>query len=458
MSHLSAPVLLVWTVMGALLGAFYALHLWAFDRFRCLRWNHGTSQGTFKRIMTYSYMLAVPLLLTYTFGFTVIKYQEGMLYEEGFGVIPKPYTLWTDAHRQAILPLYLCLSLAISFEVITHLEETCFWLYVVSAGPVQVSWFRSTQFKIWVAGSIAAILYAPLTTIFTRKDSFTCESATFLAFAIGSGLVTLIFLPVLYAFPGFLDGLRRENVSIETIVRLTKFHELNKIRVLFRLMFVVPITILAVDGLWFQVLARSVFATDILSVVPAVGIIISSGITLLIFFPRDTESELERKTARTANLRPPQQAVHAPRFLRKSRTGSRSTIVRPQYEPRGTYDAERYPGARNSYDGLSMLSFDEPSSAMTSVWRRSDKPGPSVTVEMPSVITPSSVAYTQTVPAIGVSSFEVRLDSSARRAATEAAARSSPELGVMSVGRDNMSRFVYHFRSPIDFREVTWDG
>ena len=53
---------------------------------------------------------------------------------------------------------------------VTHLEELCFWLFLVNSGSVQQDWFRSLYFKTWIIGSIIAVTYMPLVTIFTRSD------------------------------------------------------------------------------------------------------------------------------------------------------------------------------------------------------------------------------------------------------------------------------------------------
>jgi hypothetical protein len=50
------------------------------------------------------------------------------------------------------------------------LPELCFWLFLVNAGSAQQDWFRSLYFKTWVGGSIIAVIYMPLVTIFTRSD------------------------------------------------------------------------------------------------------------------------------------------------------------------------------------------------------------------------------------------------------------------------------------------------
>lgn len=75
-------------------------------------------------------------------------------------------------------------------------------------------------------------------------------------------------MPILWTFPSFIGNLVRSRVSAcgvrsdiahgggqkkngvdtQTIVRLTTFHELNTLRVVFRFLFVAPLLILAIDG------------------------------------------------------------------------------------------------------------------------------------------------------------------------------------------------------------------
>lgn len=99
---------------------------------------------------------------------------------------------------------------------VTHLEELCFWLFLINAGSAQQDWFRSAYFKTWLIGSAFAVCYMPLVTIFTRSDvlkvgdldhlqvwdgpltlSEQCEAYTLLAGSLGSLSLTLWFMPVL---------------------------------------------------------------------------------------------------------------------------------------------------------------------------------------------------------------------------------------------------------------------
>lgn len=66
------------------------------------RWDNGPYSGAFKRVMTvsskivavavfhssiskYSYLLSVPLIITYAVGFAVIKYKEGYAFLPSVG-------------------------------------------------------------------------------------------------------------------------------------------------------------------------------------------------------------------------------------------------------------------------------------------------------------------------------------------------------------------------------------
>jgi len=137
-----------------------------------------------------------------------------------------------------------------------------------------------------------------MVTIFTRSDPLKCEAYTFLAGSLGSFSLTLWFTPILWTFPSFLKNLRREGVDTPTIVRLTKFHELNTLRVIFRFLFCVPFIILGVDGVRpHNHINESMFWTDILAMIAGFGCVVSSGITLVIFFPRSIEGEIATRDA-----------------------------------------------------------------------------------------------------------------------------------------------------------------
>jgi len=302
-------------MLSILLGSFLVFHLWSFDRFKCLKWNNGPYSGAFKRVMTYTYLLSIPLLITYAVGFAIIKYHAGFVFIPGYGVQPTPWQMWGSTAKSAILPLYLMFSIAWSFEMVTHLEELCFWLFLVNAGSAQQDWFRSLYFKTWLVGSTVACLYMPLVTIFTRSDPLKCEAYTFLAGSLGSLSLTLWFTPVLWTFPAFLKNLRREGVDKDTVVRLTKFHELNTLRVVFRFLFCLPLVALGIDGVRpHQHVNENMMAVDILAMVSAVGCVVSSAITLVIFFPRSIEGEMAAKQLARE---------------KRSRTGGSRTISRP---------------------------------------------------------------------------------------------------------------------------------
>jgi len=192
----------------------------------------------------------------------------------------------------------LFFSLGWSLEMVTHLEELCFWLFLINATAIERNWFQSPYFKTWVIGSIVALIYMPMITIFTRANPLKNEAYALLAGSLGSLSLTIWFIPVLWTFPKFLENLRSEGVDISTIVKLTKFSELNTIRVVFRFLFTVPIVILGVDGVRPHIhINENLFATDFLVMVSAIGCVVSSAITLVIFFPRSIQGEIAVRDA-----------------------------------------------------------------------------------------------------------------------------------------------------------------
>jgi len=296
--------------------------------------------------MTYSYLAGIPLVMVYALGFAIIKYTYGYTFIPGMGIVPTPYELWSSSAQNAIFPLYLCFSISWGLEIVTHLEELCFWLFVVNSGSAQRDWFRSLYFKTWAFGSGVGVLYMPLITIFTRKDPFKCEAYTFLAGGLGSLSLTIWFLPILWAFPRFLESLKQAEVDMSTMVRLTKFHELNCIRVFFRFLFTVPFVILGIDGVRpHQHINDKMFPTDLLAMIAGIGFVVSSGITLVIFFPRSIKGEMANREAARERR---QQSITESQHITSPTTSADGT-------PNGSADLSFYPSRSTHKIGIKEI-------------------------------------------------------------------------------------------------------
>ncbi|QRV84438.1 hypothetical protein RhiJN_12454 [Ceratobasidium sp. AG-Ba] len=291
MSVISPQAMLLWATLSSTLLLFLVQHLYRYDRFQCLKWR-SSSDGGFKRFMTYSYIISVPLLTTY-----MMKYQAGYIALPNPAstpahplpriIIPAPTETWPEAHQKIIFPLYVLFAVAWSLEIVSHLEELCFWLFMIreSGGEGEGGvrpWFKSFEYKLWCVGSTAAVLL-PLVTIETRDQLEQVEAWTFFTGSVGSLAITLWFIQV-WKFPSFLKKIQDENADPEVIVRLVAFQDLNRLRIFFRMMFVIPLLILACDGIRADgphVIAKTPGAVDILAMVGGIGCIVSSVITLL---------------------------------------------------------------------------------------------------------------------------------------------------------------------------------
>ncbi|KAG8773340.1 hypothetical protein FRC12_002571 [Ceratobasidium sp. 428] len=330
MSVISPQAMLLWATLSSTLLLFLIQHLYRYDRFQCLKWR-SSSDGGFKRFMTYSYIISVPLLTVYSMSMAVMKYQAGYITLPNPAstpahplpriAIPAPTEMWPKYHQNLIFPLYVIFAVAWALEIVSHLEELCFWLFMIreqgeeGEGGVR-PWFKSFEYKLWCCGSVAAMVLLPVVTIETRNDLEQVEAWTFFTGSVGSLAVTIWFMQVLWKFPSFLKRIRAENADPEVIVRLMAFQDLNRLRVVFRLMFVVPLLILACDGIRVDgphVIAKTAGAVDILAMVGGIGCVVSSVITLLIFFPRSIAREAGYATrARTHSSQMQSKSGHAP--------------------------------------------------------------------------------------------------------------------------------------------------
>ncbi|TFY77324.1 hypothetical protein EWM64_g6689, partial [Hericium alpestre] len=218
--------------------------------------------------------------------------KEGWIVLPGGEVFPKPVQFWHVSHRHTLLSLFFVFSIGWALELVTHFEELAFWLFVLDQGPTKREWFSSWEYRMWYLGCVAAILGMPITTLAARHDLNTIDAWIFLVGSLGSTTTNVAFLYVLFRFPSFLKHVKAESAQPDVVVRLTTFYELNLLRVLLRFIAGISLLILAADGIRGRHdINRSLFWSDLLLVLAAVGQFVSSAITLLIFFPRSFAAE-----------------------------------------------------------------------------------------------------------------------------------------------------------------------
>ncbi|KAF5361762.1 hypothetical protein D9756_002514 [Leucocoprinus leucothites] len=477
MNNGSPSAYLLWAILSCVFLVFLMLHLWAYDRFNCLKWGAGRQPGAFKRVMTYSYLATVPLLVVFSIAMTFLKFSEGYFILPSGEIIPKPLSLWGHKNRHWLLPLYFLLSIAWSLELVTHLEELTFWLFLLHQGPGKREWFYSWEFRTWCIGSTVAVLGMPLTTLVTRRTIETCQVYIFLVGSCAGTTTTLCFLYVLFRFPSFIKHVKAGGAEPDVVVRLATFYQLNLVRVIFRFLFTIPLLVIAIDA--FQRPPRidiNTFALDFLLMVGGIGCFVSSGITLLIFFPRSFTHEAGYKakmntpqtSGKTASTTFPNRSDH-----QRSGGQSSKTALAMELPPISAGTPHHYPsqtdfetGYRSQGDSVSQFpysreSLDSPlspgyesdaeSEAYTS--HTMPTPSPRATGE------PSYSSTTQPDSRWGQQDLIEPMDRNAQnirhniRATTSLPARPRPPLRTTRSSL-HIHPYVLHFTSPIDLVDL----
>ncbi|KAH9039882.1 hypothetical protein EDB85DRAFT_1928390 [Lactarius pseudohatsudake] len=289
MSNGSPTAFLSWVILSSLFLAFLLYHLWSYDRLQCLRWNAGRQPGAFRRLMTYSYLSSTPLFILFSTGMTTLKFKEGFVVVLPQNeVLPKPPDLWPKNQQHVLLALFFVFSVAWALEhlhpsaptrVHSH-TELAFWLFLLDQGPEKRDWFTSWEYRLWSISCAAVVLGMPLTTMIARHNILTIDAWIFLVGTLSSSTTNVIFIYVLVRFPVFLRHVKAEGAAPELI------------RIVFRFLASTPLLILAVDGIrGAHRINRSLFWSDILLMISAIGQVISSLITVMIFFPRSVTKE-----------------------------------------------------------------------------------------------------------------------------------------------------------------------
>lgn len=467
MSHLSPCAFLLWAVLSALLAGFYFYHLWMYDRFRCINPFSGR-QGAFQRVMTYSYLIALPVLLTFTIGFTVIKYSEGYAVIQG-QIMAKPYELWTSQHQKAYRVFNFLWGVSWCLEAVSHTEELCFWLYLLHAGPRPVPWFKSVYFWLWISVTTCATIVILAVVGVTGDDPLKNEAYMQFTGSLVGLLITIGFLPVLYVFPSFIQAVRNEGGDMAAVVRLATFNDLNIIRTVFRFLFLVPILMLSIDGMKPHThgLNETAISLDFLPVLSGVSCIIQSALTLMIFFPRNVESETERWLKSR-----PRSRARTPRLFSQPRTETESVYDRERERERRKYLLTDSPVDKKK-ELPTIPPGDAPPYSLHYDQSLSHRASPPVTYNVPlgmsypmTVVTPDSkkgYAHLHDPPPAVVAPPPLitpvqRPDSFPEASSPRPTELSEANMRVFSQSAPKINPLAMYFRSPLDFDDEPRGG
>ncbi|GAA5896485.1 hypothetical protein JCM6882_001027 [Rhodosporidiobolus microsporus] len=322
--HYSPQIALAQTTIAIFLLAFLIYWTILYDRYahiKVFRVNFRRemevpgrrSREVFKRLMIYFYLIGLPLFCIQGSWYAWIKYEVGFYPANDTGN-PVDYHEWPSRYRAHIGPLQILFAIAWAAEIIVHLEELMFFLHLVNMTATSRPWFRSWHFRITVFGAVSAfgaclgVVGGYWSNPLRGEAVLLLVASTFIVFT------SIAFFRVMYIFPRFLAELRVGGGTTEVLIRLKGWHELNKIRIPARLLFGVPLFILAIDGCTEDTLLnRHIVWVDTLTFIALFGFAVQAVITLLIFLPRSWAYELGVGQESTSSFESPVFASPGPR-------------------------------------------------------------------------------------------------------------------------------------------------
>ncbi|WWC86771.1 uncharacterized protein L201_001650 [Kwoniella dendrophila CBS 6074] len=308
MCHESPTAQFIGSLANILGDVFLIWHLWKYDRCRCMLFNKRTA---FRFVIVWMFILSAAMLTAWNIVLVWVKYSEYYavvhITPTESKIVPVPYHLWEQHKQTKVRITYQLLSLAWGLITAIHAEEVLYWAYLINAIKKRdsIHWFKSIWFKVWVFMTIAVMAIFPAVANIEITNLVKMEANIFLC---GSTFATVLFCMSLWlyiVFPQFVNQSRRQGANPEVLARLGYFQELNGIRTLFRLFYVICILTLAIDGhTKHKHVNTTPFWTDLFFVGGMFSVFTSNGISLMILLPRNAISEATSKSTNVF-IRPP---------------------------------------------------------------------------------------------------------------------------------------------------------
>ncbi|GAA5989556.1 hypothetical protein JCM11641_004596 [Rhodosporidiobolus odoratus] len=317
------------------------LWIWRYDKFSCLAfWRRGWSNKLFLRVMLVGYITSFPAHIAQCFWLAYIKYKVGFLPMNLTGAsaeyngFPVPYYFWPEKHKNMIRPIEVC-----------HQEEVFYWLFLLHLKPTSPGWFRSYGFKATIVSAVAfPVLFTSLQVYFAYY--YTSTNVATSQVYMTEGVITFAMSTVIILqnatfsfwinprFPQFLRQLEEKGATPDLLRRFATFDMLNRLRVVARWLFGVPLFILAVDSLFGSNKLNMIpWLVDVFIFVSYPGLLCGSILTLVIFLPVRGRFDHLAFNSNTPSYTSTSSSV-GPYFDQPPPAGTRLSAFRPTGAPR----------------------------------------------------------------------------------------------------------------------------
>ncbi|KAJ9096427.1 hypothetical protein QFC21_005249 [Naganishia friedmannii] len=302
MSSSSPTNALITSVLTAALLGYAGFHAYRFDGGKCLLWSKDHHVRT---AMVWAQVASAASYCVWSLGMTLMKWKAGYIQLPIYGIIPVPYQLWSPQQLRYnnIYVAFLCGAFCLYDAV--NLEEWLYWIYVVRAVRTKsrqnqdivgantatvhypfhgkpsstnnsssttsfvptadpkprtsilgkraarktAKWISSNVFIVWVVLSLAQTVVHFMTAFLDGPDVEQQSIRLYLTEGLFNSLTAILSIILAWQFPGFIRLVKETGASSEVISKLQFYHELNKWRILFRVMFSLCTCILGMDAL-----------------------------------------------------------------------------------------------------------------------------------------------------------------------------------------------------------------
>ncbi|KAJ9127395.1 hypothetical protein QFC24_000802 [Naganishia onofrii] len=147
-------------------------------------------------------------------------------------------------------------------------------------------WITSNVFIVWAVLSLAQTVVHFVTAFLGNPDVEQQSIRLYLAEGLFNTVTAILSIILAWQFPGFIRLVKETGASSEVISKLQFYHELNKWRILFRVMFSICICILGGDALTnAKVVNVNGLAADLLFQVAVLSFFFASICSWMLYLP-----------------------------------------------------------------------------------------------------------------------------------------------------------------------------